>query len=358
VRLLQQVDKSIPWYRLAAKYRLLVDVLQTIFNQAEVDAQRRQQQSELVTRAVERHFDSELCQSNWEAVASELDIPLIECLDLFDASNSTIQPRSLIETYGGWSKTDMEKLKQFIADNYADSSTVDWKLVGSYMNVDALECQRVGQGTFNGTLSNVGYRRICNLYDSGLRWKDIHQYFLQYHNEKSLMTRWYWLKSKLEGKTSNRLTAEWTDSERERMKNLIKQHAQSTTRSELVDIIKRELSARPLSDIRLFSSQYVRELKTGRMRASQMTQLRELVAEYGEDWDRISEALGVLPSRARHNWLGSGGYAGDHSAWSLDETRQFQRLIDSGAKPQEVAKLLGMKSHRSCQAKTTNAKYS
>ncbi|KAJ2056221.1 hypothetical protein GGI17_006305, partial [Coemansia sp. S146] len=239
VRLLQQQDKSIPWYRLVAKYRLSIDVLQTIYDQAEVDAQRRQQQSESVTRAVERHFDSELCQSNWEAVASELGIPLIKCLEFFDTSISTIQPRSLIKTYGGWSKTDMEKLKQFIADNCADSSTVDWRLVGSYMSVDALECQRVGQGTFNDMLSNVGYRRICELRESKLSWKDIHQHFLQYQNEKSLMRRYQWVKAKLEGKTNNRLTAEWTDSERERMKNLIKQHVQSTTRSELVDIIKR-----------------------------------------------------------------------------------------------------------------------
>ncbi|KAJ2057370.1 hypothetical protein GGI17_005680 [Coemansia sp. S146] len=330
--------------------------LQSIYNQAEVDAQRRQQQSALVTRAAERHFDSALGQFNWEAVASELDIPLIECLDLFDASTSTIQPRSLIETYGGWSKPDVVALKQFIADNYADSSTIDWKLAGAYMNVETLECQRVGLGTFKGPINEIGYRRICELRDSGLSWKDIHQYFLQYPSVTSLHTRYYRFKAKLEGVTSVRLTAEWTDIERERAKDLIKQHMKSTTKLELADIIQRELPARPLSDIRTFSYRHVRELKVGRMHADQMVRLRELVDEYGEDRDRIGNELDVLPSRAQRNWLEYGGDVGNRSAWSADKTRQLQHLIDFGVKAKEAAKLLGVGSLRAYYYKMAETK--
>ncbi|KAJ2875145.1 hypothetical protein GGH93_001828 [Coemansia aciculifera] len=356
VRLLQQHDNSIPWYLLAAKHRLSIEALQSIYNQAEVDAQRRYQQSALVTRAAERHFDSALGQFNWEAVASELDITLIECLDLFDASNSTIQPRSLIETYGGWSKTDMVALKQFIADNYANSSTVDWKLAGTYMNVDALECQRIGLGTFKGPINEVGYRRICELRKSKLNWKDIYQHFLQYPSVTSLHARYYRFKAKLEGVTSVRLTAEWTDIERERAKDLIKQHMKSTTRSELADIIQRELPARPLSDIRTFSYRHVREFKVGRMHADQMVRLRELVDEYGEDWDRIGKELDVLPSRAQRNWFEYGGDVGNRSAWSADETRQLQHLIDSGVKAKEAAKLLRVGSLRAYYYKVAETK--
>ncbi|KAJ2873661.1 hypothetical protein GGH93_003052 [Coemansia aciculifera] len=344
-RLLGQHDKPIPWYRLASKYCLSIDALQTIFNQTEVDAQRRQQQSALVTKTAERHFDSVLCQCNWEAVASELDIPLIECLDLFDASNSTIQPRSLIESYGGWSTTEMARLKQFLADNYTAGSTVDWKLAGAYMNVDVLECQRVGLGTFHDTLNNVGYRRICEFRESKLSWKNVHQHFLQYPNFTQLRSRWYGLKRKQEGRTNDIIAVEWTDSERELMKDLIDRHVQSTTRSELVSIIQRELPTRSLSDIKPFTRHYAYELTAGCMRVDQRIRLRELVAEYGEDWNRIGKALDVLPSKAQHNWIKCGGYAGDHSAWSLEEIRQLQRLIDSGVKAKEAAKLLGTRSH-------------
>ncbi|KAJ2464576.1 hypothetical protein GGI03_003145 [Coemansia sp. RSA 2337] len=221
-------------------------------------------------------------------VILDLDTPLIECLDLFNASNSTIQPRSLINTCGGWSKPDMEALKQFMTTNYADSSSVDWRLADIYMSTGVSECQCVGQGTFDDPLNKVGYRQICELRDSRLNWKDVYQYFMQYPNEISLQNRYYWFK---------------TDVERKRMKDLIEQHMESTARSKLVDIIKQEIPNRPLSDIRLFCRQYVYKLKAGRMSLDQMTQLRELVGEYGEDWDRIGKVLDVLPPMARYSWI-------------------------------------------------------
>ncbi|KAJ2061195.1 hypothetical protein GGI17_003230 [Coemansia sp. S146] len=267
--LLQQQDPSVPWYHPVAKYGLSIDAPQIIFNQTEIDAQQNQQ-SVLVTRAAERHFDRALGQCNWEAVASELDIPLIECLDLFDTSNSTIKSRSLIESYGGWSNTDVERLKWFIAANYADDSIVDWRLVGAYMNVDSLELE-------------------------------------------------------LEGGTAERLIVEWTDAERKLMENLIEQHLESRTRSELVEIIQRELPARPLSDIHLFIIQYVYELKAGRMRGGHMTQIRELVAE------TCQLCQDNMPD-AESSALQRGDAALLRSHWTTADDATLLKIID-GRKP-------------------------
>ncbi|KAJ2254565.1 hypothetical protein GGI13_002083, partial [Coemansia sp. RSA 455] len=175
------------------------------------------------------------------------------------------------------------------------------------MNVDALECQRVSQGTFSEPINGVAYRRICELRDAGLEWKDIHQHFQQYANVTLLKIKYYGLEAELSGGTVDELTVEWTDAERRVMKGLIEQHLGSTTRLELVDIIQRELPARPSSDISIFTSQYINELKEGRLRPKQVTQLRELVESYGEDRDRIGKMLGVLPSSAKRNWLEHGG---------------------------------------------------
>ncbi|KAJ2098326.1 hypothetical protein GGI09_003374 [Coemansia sp. S100] len=213
IRLFQQQNSPTSWHQLASKYCLSIDSPQSTYNQAEVEAPRRQQQSALVTKTAERYFDSAIGQYDWEAVASELDIPLIECLDHFCAL--TIQPRSLIETFGGWSRTDMEKLKRFIAANYTDDSTVDWKLAGIYMNVDALECRRVLQGNFNDPINKVGYRLICELRDSNIIWKDIYQHFMQYRSENSLTSRYYRFKAKPNGKTTKGFTTAWTDDERD-----------------------------------------------------------------------------------------------------------------------------------------------
>ncbi|KAJ2104113.1 hypothetical protein IW146_008715, partial [Coemansia sp. RSA 922] len=235
-------------------------------------------------------------------------------------------------------------LERFVSDNYADNSTVNWKLAGTYMSIDALECQRVGLDTFNNPINKVGYRRIREFRDSGLSWKDVYQHFMQYPNEISLQNRYYWLKTKPNRKKTKRLTTEWTDVERERMKDLIEQHMESTARSKLVDFIKQELPNRPLCDIRLFSCQYVHKIKAGRMSLDQMTQLRELVGEYGEEWDRIGKVLDVLPSKARYCWSMYGGNVGKRFALSSDETRQLQHLVGSGVKYKEAAKLLGIVS--------------
>ncbi|KAJ2066751.1 hypothetical protein GGH13_005590 [Coemansia sp. S155-1] len=203
----------------------------------------------------------------------------------------------------------MDKLRMFIADNYTDSSTVEWKLAGAYMSVYSLECQHVEQATYNEPINGVAYRQIQNFCNSGMSWNDIHEHFLQYPNVTSLQTRWRWLKITLEVQAGDSLSAEWTDAERELIKDLIDQHDQSATRSELVDIIKCELPARLLSNIHLLSGQYIYKLEMRRLHVDQMTQLQDLVVKYGKDWDCIGKELGMLPSRARHNWIMYGGDA-------------------------------------------------
>ncbi|KAJ2330941.1 hypothetical protein GGI00_003482 [Coemansia sp. RSA 2681] len=223
------------------------------------------------------------------------------------------------------------------------------------MNIDALECQRVGLGTYNESINAVAYRRIRAYRGSGVRWKDIHRHFLQYPKWTLLRSRYIWFHAKQEGKPGLRLTTKWTDDERHRAKEIVSQHPESTTKSELVDVVQCEFPDNPLGDIRLVVYYVLRRLKTRLMTKSQMNRLRELVAEHGEDWDCIGNALGVLPSRARHNWH---KYSGDISAWSLDDTLRLQRLNEAGVKPKEAAKLLGAKSHWACLAKTFSIRQS
>ncbi|KAJ2018116.1 hypothetical protein GGI06_002771 [Coemansia sp. S85] len=249
----------------------------------------------------------------------------------------------MTQTNGGWSTLDMEGLKRFIATNYADNSAVDWRLAGALMNVDSLECQRVGLGTFNGPINEVAYRRISEFRESKLGWKEIHQHFQQYPDKTSATSRYYSCKLRLQGKTHDVLSAPWADAERDLVNDLISRHLRSATKLELLGIIQRELPARPLSDIRIFYIVYVYGLKLKRPSKGQMVRLQELVAEYGEDWDRIGEALGILPSRARHNWVEFGGDVVDYSALTADEARHLQLLTDAGVRPKETARLLGIR---------------
>ncbi|KAJ2742075.1 hypothetical protein GGI20_004738 [Coemansia sp. BCRC 34301] len=351
VRLLQQADESIPWYRLAAKHHLPIDEVQSVYAQAEDGARQRQQQSVRVTRTVEQHFDSTLGRCNWNVISSEVGLPPIECLDLFDVSASTIKPRSLIDTTGDWSKADVDELMQFVAAHFTDSSAVDWRLAGAFMNVDSLECQRIGQGTINGLVNAVAYRRICEYRESGQRWKDIHQHFQQYPTYILLRSRFHCHKRKLEGRLVTKYATEWTDAERKRTKEIVRQHQASMATPELVDVVQRELPHKPADDIFLIVSGLRYRLRFGRMTNAQMNQLLELVAEYGEDWDRIGQELDVLPSRALRNWEKYCESDDKRVGWSFDDALQLQHLTEAGVKPKEAAKLLGTKSQRACQVK-------
>ncbi|KAJ2745377.1 NADH-cytochrome b5 reductase-like [Coemansia sp. BCRC 34301] len=342
-RLLQQTDESIPWYRLAAKYHLPIDEVQSVYEQAEDEAQQRQQQSVRVTMAAERHFDSVLGRCNWNAVSIEVGLPLIECVDLFDASVSTIKPQSLIDTTGGWPKADVDELKYFVAAYFADSSAVDWKLAGAFMNVDSLECRRIGQGTYNGPINAVAYKRICEYREFGRCWKDIHQHFWQYPTSTVLRIRFYALRTKLEARLVTKYATKWTDDERERAKEIVRRHQASMATPELVDAVQRELPHKPANDISLIARRLRRELKFGQMTSTLMTRLRELVVECGEDWDRIGQELDVLPSRVLRNWKRYCESGGNRADWSFDDTLQLQHLTVAGIKPKEAAKLLGAK---------------
>ncbi|KAJ2741585.1 hypothetical protein GGI20_005088 [Coemansia sp. BCRC 34301] len=221
------IKRRAPGPRMAANAKRSFKRSKLIYAQAEDEARQRQQQSVRVTRAAEKHFDSALGRCNWQAVSSEVGLPLIECVDLFDASASMIKPRSLIDTTGGWSKMDVDELKQFVAAYFADSSAVDRKLVGAFMNVDVLECQHIGQGTINGLVNAVAYRRICEYCESGRRWKGIHQHFQQYPTYILLWTGFHHLKRKLEGRLATKYATEWTGDERERAMEIVRRHQAS-----------------------------------------------------------------------------------------------------------------------------------
>ncbi|KAJ2557714.1 hypothetical protein GGH95_005114 [Coemansia sp. RSA 1836] len=98
------------------------------------------------------------------------------------------------------------------------------------MNIDALECQRTGLGSYNDTINAVAYRRIREYCESGVRWKDIHQHFLQYPEWTALRSKYRWFHEKQEGKPGLRLTTKWTDDERHQAKQIVSQHPESTTR--------------------------------------------------------------------------------------------------------------------------------
>ncbi|KAJ2138135.1 hypothetical protein GGH17_001264, partial [Coemansia sp. RSA 788] len=74
--------------------------------------QKRIEQSARVTQLADRAYDEQRGRCDWESIARDMDMPLIECLRLFDASHSMVPVRSL-PNITDWSAEDLSTLKSF-----------------------------------------------------------------------------------------------------------------------------------------------------------------------------------------------------------------------------------------------------
>ncbi|KAJ2374716.1 hypothetical protein IW150_002942 [Coemansia sp. RSA 2607] len=97
---------------------------------------------ELVYRvgyAARKHYNTRTCRVNWEMVSKELRIPIIGCLECFDARQAGIPLRRLPESHE-WPVEDIVALKQFTETNFQHMSVYDWELSGKYINIDHSDC--------------------------------------------------------------------------------------------------------------------------------------------------------------------------------------------------------------------------
>ncbi|KAJ2454432.1 hypothetical protein EV183_001558 [Coemansia sp. RSA 2336] len=125
--------RAVSWFDLVTKYKLPQSQLEEIFAYDEAERLKRQELSAKVTSVAQQTYHNGRC--DWEAVAQEFAMPLLECLELYDAAQSSISPR-LFPKLVDWPDGELQLLRQFVNMHFEDMTANEWKLVGIYMNVN------------------------------------------------------------------------------------------------------------------------------------------------------------------------------------------------------------------------------
>ncbi|KAJ2317653.1 hypothetical protein IWW51_005311, partial [Coemansia sp. RSA 2702] len=101
--------------------------------------QKRREQSARVTQLADQAFDSQHGRCDWDSVVKDLDMPLMECLDLFDVSLSSVPVRSLPK-FMDWLPDDFPLLKGFVQQFPGTLTADEWRLVSAFMNIKLAGC--------------------------------------------------------------------------------------------------------------------------------------------------------------------------------------------------------------------------
>ncbi|KAJ2727341.1 hypothetical protein H4S00_001633, partial [Coemansia sp. D1744] len=134
--------------------------------------QKRIEQSARVTQLADQAYNEQRGRCEWDSVARNMDMPLIECLRLFDASLSTVPVRSL-SNITDWSTDDLSILKSFVTKQFGTVTVNEWHLVGVYMNAEQAKCfMAYSICTFPRITPDL-YKAITQHRNNGLKWKDI-----------------------------------------------------------------------------------------------------------------------------------------------------------------------------------------
>ncbi|KAJ2776348.1 hypothetical protein H4R18_005713 [Coemansia javaensis] len=129
-----------------------------------------------VTECADRAYDAERGRIDWKTVATELGLPLIGCLHMFDVSLSTIAVRQLPGP-DDWSKDDKRAMAEFVADNLGTLAGDVWRLAGVYMNASEADCLAAYRCLKHSKIT-AGVREAIQRYrEDGMSWGDIYAIF-------------------------------------------------------------------------------------------------------------------------------------------------------------------------------------
>ncbi|KAJ2275598.1 hypothetical protein GGH14_003763 [Coemansia sp. RSA 370] len=139
LRTYQKDNIAVPWFDMVRRYKIPQVAMEQALVADNARLQKRAELSMRVTQMADQAYDEQRGRCDWDSVARDMDMPLIECLRLFDASLSTV-PVQTLPNITDWSVDDLSALKSLVLEQFGAVTADEWRLVGIYMNVEQTDC--------------------------------------------------------------------------------------------------------------------------------------------------------------------------------------------------------------------------
>ncbi|KAJ2305207.1 PHO85 cyclin-1 [Coemansia sp. RSA 2706] len=224
IRACQKDGVTVPWFDLAYRFKLPQSDMEQIVALDDDRLQKRREQSARVTQLADQAFDSQHGRCDWDSVVKDLDMPLMECLDLFDVSLSSVPVRSLPK-FMDWLPDDFPLLKGFVQQFPGTLTADEWRLVSAFMNIKLAGCVMAYSMCIHPRMTTELFELIASYREKGMPWKDIYQQLPVFASVQALPSVYSRFKAKVSrGLKPATIRVRWTDAETARVREIIRQH--------------------------------------------------------------------------------------------------------------------------------------
>ncbi|KAJ2390825.1 hypothetical protein H4S02_001646 [Coemansia sp. RSA 2611] len=261
--------------------------------------QKRREQSARVTQLADQAFDSQHGRCDWDSVVKDLDMPLMECLDLFDVSLSSVPVRSLPK-FMDWLPDDFPLLKGFVQQFPGTLTADEWRLVSAFMNIKLAGCVMAYSMCIHPRMTTELFELIASYREKGMPWKDIYQQLPVFASVQALPSVYSRFKAKVSrGLKPATIRVRWTDAETARVREIIRQHHSHGGMRSCIRVAESEFPGRSQQSIesKLSDTLYGHWSIT----VADMERVKALVDEYGQDWAQIGKTIHAVKKQYTQN---------------------------------------------------------
>ncbi|KAJ2439361.1 hypothetical protein IWW46_004482, partial [Coemansia sp. RSA 2440] len=352
LRTYQKDNIAVPWFDMVRRYKIPQAAMEQALVADNARLQKRAELSMRVTQMADQAYDEQRGRCDWDSVARDMDMPLIECLRLFDASLSTV-PVQTLPNITDWSVDDLSTLKLLVLEQFGAVTADEWRLVGIYMNVEQTDCYMAyGICTLPRMTPDL-HKAITQHRNASLEWKDIFEKYPLFGSVQILCNAYHLYKEHSGTKQKNVLQ-KWTDEEISRLQEIIKAYYRPGNRSQLSFqaqmAFPKRTEASILGKIRQYTS------KNSNITQKDMDHVNTLVEAYGKDWERIGQETDVSPRRAQRIWAQHQQRQKVTQAWTKEELETLRNCIRDGIGMAEASRIIGTKMSYACNAKMQSLK--
>ncbi|KAJ2497066.1 hypothetical protein GGH96_005384, partial [Coemansia sp. RSA 1972] len=347
LRTYQKDNIAVPWLDMTKQFEISQESMEQALAADDARLQKRIKQSIRVTQLADRAYDKQRGRCDWDSVARDMDIPLIECLQLFDMALSTVPARSL-PNITNWSADDISALKLFVSEHFRAVTADEWPLVSVYMNVAQIDCFMAHSMCTHPRMTPDLHEEIAQHRNDSLQWKDIFEKYPIFSRIGGLRNAYYQFKERDDAKPKA-IHTEWTDEETRRIQELVQIYYKTGNQREV--LIQAQKAFPDMSQESILDKIKQITSKVPEITNDDIDRVKKLVYAYGKDWGRIGQEINATPRRAQRIWTQHREQQKAPQTWNEDELDALRKCIHDGVGMTEASKLIGTKTRDACNAK-------